>query len=141
MFKRFHSSKTRSEIMVQMSASEVFPNLVKIIFAVSFFHHLSKHPMKPNIILKWWATWTFLPQQFLKYNAHSLSSFKSNCISKSRVCKNNLCMKERCSLLRRRREGGGSNLVAFHKKKKTNKKPTTKPHLWERQVKKWLHKV
>lgn len=34
--------------MVQMSASESPPNLVKIIFAVSFFCHLSKHPMKQN---------------------------------------------------------------------------------------------
>lgn len=42
------STIKRSEIMVQMSASESPPNLVKIIFAVSFFCHLSKHPMKQN---------------------------------------------------------------------------------------------
>lgn len=67
----------------------VLSKLVKIISAVSFFHHLFKHPTKCKVFfLKWWATWTFLPQQFLKYNAHSLSWFKSNCICKNRVCKN-----------------------------------------------------
>ena len=35
-----------------MLASESLPNLVTIIFTVSFFHHLTKHQMK-QILLKW----------------------------------------------------------------------------------------
>ena len=58
-----------------------------------------------------------------KYNAHSLSLFKSNCISESRACKNNLCMKKRCLFSGEEGKEQGATLSLFiEKKKKTTKK-------------------
>lgn len=107
----------------------VLPNSIKIIFVVSFFHHLFKHPTKCKIFLKWWATWTFLPQQFLKYNAHSLSLFRSNCISKSRVCKHDPMQEEKFfNFWGEKGKEGGITLLLFTNwtQKKTLNKQTIK---------------
>lgn len=103
--------------MVKMSASESLPNLVKINFTV-FFPAFPKHPMKQNFF-EMVSHMSILPPHFLKYNAHSLSSLKINCISESRVCKNNLCMTKRHSQKGEKGKEGGATLLLFTKENET----------------------
>lgn len=103
--------------MVQMSASESLPNLVNCNFTL-FFPAFPDHPMKQSFF-EMVSHMSILPPHFLKYNAHSLSSLKSNCISKSRVCKNNLCMTKRCSQKGEKGNEGGATLLLFTEENKT----------------------
>lgn len=86
-----------------------------------------------KFFLKWWATWTFLPQQFLKYNAHSLSSFKSNCISKSRACKNDPVQEEKFFNFwgEKGKEGGITLLLFTNWTQKNPKQTNNKKGKWK----------
>lgn len=127
-WKIFILKEKKVKNLVQMPASESLPNLAKVFCTVSFFPSPFKALDETKNVFETVSHMNIPSSTALKYNAHSLSSFKSNCSSESRVCKNNLCMKKSSSLLRRGKEGAGTNLDAFHKRKtKQNKSHKTTP--------------
>lgn len=60
--KIFILKEKRPKNLVRKPASEGLPQFSYL--PCPFSHHLSKHLMKQKMFLKWWARWTFLPQQF-----------------------------------------------------------------------------
>lgn len=131
--KIFILKEKRPKNLVQMPASEGLPQFSYL--PCPFFHHLSKHLMKQKMVLKWWARWTFLPQQFWSIIPIPSPHSKATAVLKAGFARITYAWRKGLRFSGEERKEQEPTLLLFTKEK------ATKPPLWKRQVKKWLHKV